>query len=359
MLKSEDVPLYEKRVKEFRDKFKVSYEGTRMLNGVDFCIYASLMSEVINFYNNDICIDVAKIVAMVEGKGEYHFRVICNLIDTVAVKVCSCWEYIFQILNKYFMLELNSMNLSKDRLEKLYEKKMVFVRTEQGYKVEYVDWSEEEREEVRDSIRKRMSVLHIGKKAKGFKKSIKQNGYVVSDRVNQISVLYSEDCIERLKKEVRNTITHKKSTTFAYAIGEIEMLFPQEGITCNRSGWIKIVDAKELLCDNVDLIKSAIQIANEIIWLSDRLVRCGNENEIYKIVELECQICQHHFNLTSELYGIELKYMKNIRCPKCHEETKLIGDGIVSEFDYGQVRCQDIRYLNDMLDISDEIFEYQ
>ena len=353
LLKQEDIPLYEKRLLDCREQFKISYKGTRMTNPIDLCIHASLMSEIFNFYNNDICIDMAKILAMVDGEREYHFRVIFNLIDTISVKICSCWEYIFQILNKYFMLELNSMNLSRDRLEKIYEKKMVFVKNEQGYKIEYVEWSEEEREKVRIALGEKKKVLHIGKKAKDFKKAIKQQGYVVSERVNQISILYSEKCVERLKDVVRNTITHKKSSTFAYTIGEIDFAFPQEGISCNRNGWLGITDAKELLWDNVCVLRKAVQVANEIIWLGDRLVRCGNENKKYEIVELECQKCQNHFNLTSELYDIEIRYMKSIKCPKCYEETQFIGKGMVSEFDYGLVRGQDIGYLNDMRKLRD------
>ena len=240
---------------------------------------------------------------------------------------------------------------------KIYEKKMIFVETEQGCRIEYADWSEEEREAVKNTLKEKMKVLHVGGKANGFKKSIRQHGYIVSERVNQIAVLYSEKCVERLKTEVRNTITHKKSATFAYSIGEIDVLSPQEGIVCNKKGWIEIEEAKELLYDNVNLLKGAIQIAKEIIWLGDRLVHCGNEDKVYEIVELECEQCQHHFNLTSEIYDVEIKYMKNARCPKCHEETKLIGKGTVSEFDYGLVRGQDIRHLDEMINVYDEICE--
>ena len=53
LLKKKDFLLYEKKIKEYRNDFRVRREGTKMINRTDFAMNALLMSEVINFYNND------------------------------------------------------------------------------------------------------------------------------------------------------------------------------------------------------------------------------------------------------------------------------------------------------------------
>lgn len=343
LIETKDLVLYSKALKKSRCKFVMAHDSSRMINSFEFAMYATLMTEIFNFYNNDICIEVAKIYAMIEGKGDYKFRVIANMVDTVAVKVCSCWEYIFQILNKYFMLELNSMHLNKDILDKIYEKKMIFIKDEEGYRIEYVDWTDEERERINQELKKKKRVLNIGSKAKGFKKEIRKQGYVVSERVNQISALNSSVCVEKLKSEIRNTITHKKSSTFAFAIGGLDRILPTEGIECDRTGWVKIDEFMELIFDNLDVLKNAIQITFDIICLGDKLVHIENQGKKYKVVALECSKCHFKMNMIDELYVMHGEYDLSVECPKCDSDMLFKGEGEASESDYYQVFWNEMR----------------
>ncbi len=148
----------------------MAYEKGRVINTLEFVTYGALFYELFNYYNNDICIDTAKFLTMKESMEDYNFRVIMSLVDSLSIKICSCWEYIFQILNHYFSLELNSMALNKEKIDKMYTKKMVFVREGDITHIEYIDWTEEEKEKIASEVLKKKRVLNIGEKAKGLKK---------------------------------------------------------------------------------------------------------------------------------------------------------------------------------------------
>ena len=153
------------------------------------------------------------------------------------------------------------------------------------------------RERMKQELKKKKRVLNIGRKAKGFKKEIRKQGYVVSERVNQISALNSSVCVEKLKSEIRNTITHKKSSTFAFTIGGMDGILPTEGLECDRTGWIKIDEFIELIFDNLEILRNAIQIVFDIICLGDKLVHIENQGNTYKIVTLECSKCHFKMNM--------------------------------------------------------------
>lgn len=344
VLIKEDSQLCQKMLKKYRHEFKMAHDSSKMINILEFGLYTNFMNEIFNFYNNDICIEVAKIHAMTEGQGDYNFRVIMNLIDTVTLKICSCWEYIFQILNQYFSLELNSLRINKNIIDKMYEKKMIFIKQEKGYNVEYVEWSEEERNELEDILRKKKKVLDVRGYAKKFKKEIKSSGFIVSDRVKQLSKLYSSPCVKLLKEEVRNIITHKKSATFGISVGDIDGILPIEGILIDREGWMKIDDFKKLVSENLEILKLAIQTAFDIICLEDKLVTIGNEGKEYRILLVECGNCHHSTNITSGFYALENERHLGVKCSKCGTMMKILEEGKTSEYEHNQVLLRELEY---------------
>lgn len=288
LIKNEDEKVFLQKIELYRNKFCMAHEKGRMINTLDFVTYVGLFSELFNYYNNDICIDVAKFLTMKESTANYNFRVIMSLVDSLSTKICSCWEYMFQILNHYFSLELNSMALNKEKIDNLYAKKMVFVQEGDITHVEYIDWTEEEKERVAREVLKKKRVLNVGEKAKGLKKEVRKKGYIVSERFQKISILYAQECVDYMKKYVRNIVMHKKSASFTYAIGEIDNLFPNEGIHFSKSGWIEGNDFQKILIENMAVLKEALQIAYDIVCLGDKLVHIGNENKTYEIVLLQC-----------------------------------------------------------------------
>lgn len=337
LIKSADEKVFFENLELYRNKFHMAHEKGRMINTLDFVTYASLFSELFNYFNNDICIDVAKFLTMKESAENYNFRVIMSLVDSISTKICSCWEYMFQILNHYFSLELNSMALNKEKIDDLYAKKMVFVKEGDITHIEYVDWTEEEKEMVAKAVLKKKKVLNIGIKAKGLKKEIRKQGYVVSERFQQISILYAQECVENMKQNVRNIVMHKKSASFTYAIGEIDDLLPTEGISINRRGWITGNDFQRMIIENMAVLKEALQIAYDIVCLGDKLVHIGNENKTYEIVLLECVDCKKIINMTDSLYEIMLEMNGQVNCPECKNRMDFQSKGKTSEFEYSQV----------------------
>ncbi len=337
LIKEKDEKILLSKLELYRNKFHLAHEKGRMTNILDFVTYAGLFWELFNYYNNDICIDVAKFLTMLESTENYNFRVIMSLIDSLSIKICSCWEYMFQILNHYYALDLNSMELNKEKIDNLYAKKMIFVSEGKITRIEYVDWTEEEKEIVTKEIFKKKKVLHVGGKAKGLKKEIRKKGYVISERFQKISVLYSQESVEKMKKFVRNIVMHKKSASFVYAIGEIDNIIPNEGINFCRSGWITGNEFKEMLLENIAILKESLQIAYDIVSLGDKLVHIGNENKTYEIVLLQCNNCKKSINMTDSFYELMVGMDGQVRCPMCKNEMDYQSKGRTSEFEYNQV----------------------
>lgn len=337
LIKNEDEKVFLEYLALYRNKFYISHEKGRMTNSLDFVTYAGLFSEIFNYYNNDICIDVAKFSTMKDSIENYNFRAMMSLIDSLSTKICSCWEYMFQILNHYFSLELNSMAINKEKIDNMYSKKMIFVKEGNVIRIEYVDWTEEEKEVVAKEVLKKKKVLNIGKGAKTFKKEIRKQGYAVNERLQRISILYSQECVEKMKQTVRNIIMHKKSATFIYAIGEMDDLFCNEGISLNKNGWIKANDYYKMLVENLEILKEAIQMAYDIVCLGDKLVHIGNENKTFEIVLLRCSNCDKNVNMTADMYEIMSKRVGQINCPECKNIMDFQSKGITSEFEYNQV----------------------
>lgn len=336
LIKNEDKKIFSEKIQLYRNKFQMAYEKGRVINTLEFVTYGALFYELFNYYNNDICIDTAKFLTMKESMEDYNFRVIMSLVDSLSIKICSCWEYIFQILNHYFSLELNSMALNKEKIDKMYTKKMVFVREGDITHIEYIDWTEEEKEKIASEVLKKKRVLNIGEKAKGLKKEMRKKGYVVSERFQKIAILYAQECVEDMRKYVRNIVIHKKSATFIYAIGEID-IFPSEGIDFNRSGWIKGNDFEKILIENMAVLKEALQIAYDIVCLGDQLVHIGNENKTYRIILLQCTNCKNNINMTNGLYKLMSIRYGQINCPKCKNRMNYQSEGKTSESKYNQV----------------------
>lgn len=342
LIKNEDEKVFLENLEQYRNKFHMAHEKGRMINTLDFVTYAGLFLELFNYYNNDICIDAAKFLTMKESTENYNFRVIMSLVDSLSTKICSCWEYMFQILNHYFSLELNSMALNKEKIDNLYAKKMEFVKEGDIIHIEYVDWTEEEKEKIASEVLKKKKVLNVGEKAKGIKKEIRNKGYVVSERFQKISILYAQECVENMKKFVRNIVMHKKSASFTYVIGEIDNLSPNEGINFNRSGWIEVNDFQKMLIENIAVLKEALQIAYDIVCLGDKLVHIGNENKTYEIVLLECINCKKNINMTDGLYELMLKMDGQVNCPECKNRMNYQSKGKTSEFEYNQVFYREV-----------------
>jgi hypothetical protein len=350
VLTKEDSELCKKMLKKYRNEFKMKHDSSKMINILEFGLYTNFMNEIFNFYNNDICIEIAKIYAMTEGRGDYNLKIIMNLIDTVTLKICSCWEYIFQILNQYFSLELTSLRMNKNTIDKMYEKKMIFVKQEKVYNVKYVEWSEEERNELEDILKKKKKVVDVRGYGKKFKKEIKDSGFIISDRVNHISKLYSSPCVKLLKEEIRNIITHKKSATFGIAVGDIDGILPMEGIAINREGWIKIDDFKKIVSENLEILKLAIQTAFDIICLEDKLVSIGNEGKEYRILLVECDNCHHSTNITSGFYALENERHLGVKCSKCGTLMEILEEGKISEYEHNQVWIRQLKEYFGKLD---------
>lgn len=58
----------------------------------------------------------------------------------------------------------------------MYTKKMVFVREGDITHIEYIDWTEEEKEKIASEVLKKKRVLNIGEKAKRFRKRDAKKG---------------------------------------------------------------------------------------------------------------------------------------------------------------------------------------
>ena len=331
----------ENLMENYRNKFEI-IKGSNTLCGSGGMSEHQLVVELINYFNNDICISAAIFNGINNYNDEYEFKVIAYYADNISVKIISAWDYLFQILNQYLGTNLLGDYRTRDRIVAFLMNPPEFIKDGDDVKVNYKNLPQDKVNEIYARTIKEKRVLQVDKKNRQLKKSLKNMDLSITPDIQKIFELYREDDLEVLKAQVRNDIIHKRSLTFNISINSAE-LFPMVGISSAINGWYNFNDLSVLIEKNLLILTKGIQILNEIIFYDKYPNSKENEGKEFVVRNFKCNSCNKEQyvvkDLVEELKKVGYKYT----CINCGNEMVDTGEYKVNERSYYFTKFENIK----------------
>jgi len=326
-----------------RSDFTVDKSGR--LSDTSNVNYFFAANEILNFYNNDICINLANTLIMNKYRDEYKFRVMRHYADNATIKIISAWDYIFQILSVFYGTEHLQSYKTRDYV-------IAFVLGNPDIFKGRSEYADDEFQKNYHKLISDKKVLSSGDRKK-FKKALKKIGLSTNARLEKIFELYKAEEVRVLKDTVRNEVIHVKSLSFMHSIGiqpGIPCLFAGRGIHFGGDGWIDSEELEILLLKNTEILKEAIQIFNEIIRTDDTPNSTGNSENEYHLYDGICRECEESvfvaFNFMEILKDSEMEN-KNFICGKCGKDMVLGEQRMANERVYFNQYIENVIYFAD------------
>ncbi len=140
--------------------FSSNSSPTRLINPLEFGVFSCAFEEIVRFFNDDILINMAHLTTMHNHLEQYPQRSVGFYLDNTILKIVSCWEYSFQILNQFWGLEFLSSARSREILSDIYQKRWKVVETKDGFTLACSDYSEKQLAEINEKLKQALVVLH-------------------------------------------------------------------------------------------------------------------------------------------------------------------------------------------------------
>lgn len=301
-----------------------------------FLLYGcTFLNDIINYYNDELAL-TASICTSLHYSRKTEKK-ICYHLENFYFRLISCWDCIFIGLNEYLHTELIA---SRDIKEKIIEKNFslnIPIQHEEGYiKVHKIPLSEEKRKEIEKRLKKELTVLTPS----NLKIAI-ENKYEMNDYIKQIFEIYNNEQVVQQAKAIRNTIIHSDSLAknFNFAVSDI---FKGQVISSKQlDDTIKKID---LISINMEMLKKAIKLLNEMITLDLFPNRIEDKSKQYFIQLFKCKECRKEYVYPSDY--IETLAL-NPFCSFCYSEnTEYVETAKVSQPYYEQVLIKFIEDIN-------------
>lgn len=291
--------LYKGYVYDFTLKSKQRY--TSMM-----CLYAyPLVDELKKLYNNELALS-ASTAQVLCGNKKISVRVKAFHIENAFTRISSIWDYIFIAINEYMQTELIASRHNKEEI----------IKSACIYKIPIVEnditriisqpMEEEKQKEIQKKLRKQLVVITGSKLHKCIK-----DKYSYSEDLEKIFNLYESGAVNEMK-ELRNDITHSGNLGANFSITSSDFISNQAMSSKN----VDFNSIRNIIIENMSIVKQAIEILNEFI-INDKIPnRKGNENKEYYINQCKCNDCGCINCYADEIFGMVEKKL-NLICLEC------------------------------------------
>lgn len=330
-------PEHRQELCEILKKYRRSFSSlkpskTRMINPVEFGIFSCAFEEIVRFFNDDISIGLAHFMTMHNHLEDYSQRAVGFYLDNTILKVVSCWDYSFQILNQFWGLDFLSSARSREILSDIYQKRWKVVETGDSFTLACSDYSEKQLAEINEKLKQALVVLH----ADNFKKQVKRSKKIaLIPELDRLMELFNSRPCKELRTQWRNHVTHGASMTFGLHISGINSTLPTEGLSFTHPAKRRD-DMLCLLQQNMDVLQKGIQLVHDIVW--DNIVPNSRQNsgKMFYGVQLDCPNCDFKDCMTQDVF--DLLHAKgrvpHFDCPKCRSPLTILQHLEMAERDY-------------------------
>lgn len=309
------------------------YKSMYLLCGYTF------LNDIINYYNEELALTACICTSLhYSSKTE---KKICYHLENFYFRLISCWDYIFIGLNEYLQTELIA---SRDIKEKIIEENLslnIPVENEEGYfQIYKIPLSEDERKEKEKKLKKELTVLTPS----NLKIAIR-NKYEMNEYITKIFEIYNTEQVVQQAKVIRNTIIHSDSLAknFNFTVSDIfggQVISSKEfDDTIKKIGLVSI---------NMEMLKKAINLLNEMITLDLFPNRIEDKSKQYFVQMYTCKDCKKEYVYPSDY--IET-LTSNPFCSFCDSDnTEYVETEKVSQPYYEQVLIKFIEDTKDYLE---------
>ncbi|MGN7358521.1 hypothetical protein ACTHPF_13160 [Paenibacillus sp. SAF-054] len=316
------------------------YKSINLMYGCTF------LHDIKKYYNIDLALTASICNSLpLNRKTE---KKICYHLENFYFRLIACWDYIFIALNEYLHTELIS---SWDIKQKIIEGNSTISFpsiNEEGYiQILKLPLPEEERKDIEKKLNKELKVLT----PKNLKDAISKK-YEMTIHIKQIFELYDAEKALQQAKSIRNSIIHSDSLTKDFNF-DVSDLFKSQVISSkNINDIASIID---LVLPNMEILKKAISLLNEMITLDIFPNRIENSSEEYFIQLVKCKECEKEYIYTADFVET---LDHNPYCLFCNSEknTELIEKVKVSEPYYEQVF---LKFYEDLMEYSEQDSYYE
>lgn len=339
----------EKQMEDIKNKLRYNFtypknNGWKSVLRTEVVFLNPLKDQMLkDYFNNDICNAVSYYFSICDDESigvkakSFH-------AENVLFRLVSFWDYLFQVLTQFLRINFVADRQIRDYIINNSLLDVRFTpRDEGGYKVEYKPYLKEVVKKLHSRLKKHIVFLRVDKKAKQIKRRITKK-YSYSKRMDEIFKLFKSK--ENTKvRDIRDEIMHRRSLGFRISIDK-SIIGPGQGISVNPEPWVKINDLKDLIQKDIEIIKTALTIMDEIFWYDDLPNIRRNEGKKYYIYGINCCLCGSEVAMPAELADILLQSRLKIRCPKCKsEDTEIKGKYETNEVVYFMLTNQYIEYM--------------
>ncbi len=307
-----------------RKPFNMPYQDNLILiDRFNSMTYLQMVYQIANIYNNNICINMATLKVMQEDSKKYNSLVIAYYMDNIVTTISSSWEYIFQIINKYF--ELGFVSDRKTKIEMLNDRINSIT-------------SDEDINKIKRELSKELIVIPYN--IKDIEEAMKKKGLCQNKRTKLLFEKAGLIEVSKLHSDVRNGIIHKESLGAFVSLG-YSNIFLDEVLDINNNKQDNI-DLINLIGKNIEILGDAIQLVVEIVALQDIPNSIGHEDVIYKVSKVNCKVCGEIRYEPEEI----TEKVEHSLCFKCKSECNVETGFIMNERNYNRMLFKNLEDLN-------------
>ncbi|MDP1419866.1 hypothetical protein Q8G35_16075 [Peribacillus simplex] len=322
----------EEILNRMRNDFIVEFRKNYNSDLLSSLSVSPLIIEIENYYNNDVCIFAAIFLSKYEKNN--NSKINAYHLENVVIRICSCWEYLFILVNAYLNLD---MVVGRDLLNKIMESSKYEVKfKESGGKIEPVfqEYSIEISEERKNKLKKRIKLFNLSSKSKSnsFHKKMKKT-YSNNEKFKHIFDLYYSEPVKEFIS-IRNEFVHRRTLGAKFSYGPIGIGLTQ-GINSNPNGWFSFKGIELKIEENIVALSHAIKQLKEIIYNGYRPNLKINEGKVFWGYEIHCEKCEKEIVLADFIVDLYSDISEKPVCPNCLEKQLIITDKLeMSDYDY-------------------------
>ena len=283
-----------------------------------FLYILPLIEQLKNYYNDELCISAALCKAAFEN--DCSLKVRAYYCENVIFRLESIWEYLFITLSEYLHTDLVVGYDIKDEMIEAKCHDIRFVKHEDGgMKPIITPLEPKARENIKENLKRELKIFKISQKnrSNSVYRSIKRK-YCINDRIQAIFDLYKSPPVNEIVN-LRNEIIHRRPLGAKQSMGKLGFM-PGQAVNINKNGWYDVNKLPELIDQNLDSVKSAIQILYELTFFNDVPNTIENKDKEFFVYNINCSDCLK----PSVIADIHIEKSKEsdlpLICPWCKSE---------------------------------------
>ncbi len=329
----------EKLYTEYSRKF-ITDKKTDRYQGLMWMTSLPLLEETELYYNGELISSYALFKAMKDNNVSYRLNAF--YFENLIFRIIAFWEYIYQFLNQYLLLELYDIK-AKQGLIDIACHTPKFIKEGNGTRIELEPKPEKEQKEIRKQLRERIKLI-----SQSSILNTVYSKYEVKDNIEKLMTLIANNRLEKIKK-IRNQIIHQRPAGASFTVN-FDEIFNNYTVLINNRGWIDLDDVLKDVQQCIDIIREAIQTIHEIVKLNEYPNRIQNAGKEYFLKQVKCVNCNKSYILPAEMLGENNKFKSVITCPYCVKfGCEVIKEVLSTEIDHGSAYGNYFRALEEKL----------